>query len=120
MNSALLSEVQLQLPPSPSGVNLLEWFSHKTQAQLPGNTALVRLVVTSSDSSGYLCEVTTFNDGTVDSRVHRNSLLEFRPRKVENTETFNAVLLVPTGIGAEIGGHAGDATPVAQLLASVC
>jgi len=46
--------------------------------------------------------------------------MEFRPRKVENTETFNAVLLVPTGIGAEIGGHAGDATPVAQLLATVC
>lgn len=33
---------------------------------------------------------------------------------------FNAVLIVPTGIGAEIGGHAGDATPVARLLASVC
>ncbi len=25
-----------------------------------------------------------------------------------------------TGIGAEIGGHAGDATPVATLLATVC
>jgi hypothetical protein len=33
---------------------------------------------------------------------------------------FNVVLIVPTGIGAEIGGHAGDATPVARLLASVC
>lgn len=30
------------------------------------------------------------------------------------------VHLVPTGIGAEIGGHAGDATPTATLLASVC
>ena len=29
-------------------------------------------------------------------------------------------MLVPTGIGAEIGGHAGDATPAATLLASVC
>ena len=29
-------------------------------------------------------------------------------------------MLIPTGIGAAIGGHAGDATPTAQLLASVC
>ena len=30
------------------------------------------------------------------------------------------VLIIPTGIGAEIGGHAGDANPVAKLLASCC
>lgn len=29
------------------------------------------------------------------------------------------VMIVPTGIGAEIGGHAGDATPAARLLAAV-
>lgn len=28
--------------------------------------------------------------------------------------------IIPTGIGAEIGGHAGDATPAARLIASVC
>ena len=30
---------------------------------------------------------------------------------------YNAVLLVPTGIGASIGGYAGDALPCARLLA---
>ena len=39
---------------------------------------------------------------------------------LEDTTAFNAVLLVPTGIGAEVGGHAGDAGPVARLLAEVC
>ncbi len=29
-------------------------------------------------------------------------------------------MIVPTGTGAEIGGYAGDATPAANLLASVC
>ena len=120
MNSALLSEIELHLPPPPSGVNLLEWLSQKTQEKLPGNAAPVRLVVTSSNSTGYQCEVTTFEDAGDINRIPKNSILGFRPRKVENTDTFNAVLLVPTGIGAEIGGHAGDATPVAQLLASVC
>lgn len=33
---------------------------------------------------------------------------------------MNVVMIIPTGIGCEIGGHAGDATPVARLLASVC
>lgn len=32
---------------------------------------------------------------------------------------MNTVLIIPTGIGAEIGGHAGDANPVAKLLGSV-
>jgi hypothetical protein len=30
------------------------------------------------------------------------------------------VMIVPTGIGAEIGGHAGDATPAARMLAACC
>ncbi len=33
---------------------------------------------------------------------------------------MNVVLIIPTGIGCEIGGHAGDANPVARLLGSVC
>ena len=31
-----------------------------------------------------------------------------------------AIMIVPTGIGAEIGGHSGDATSVAHLLAACC
>lgn len=30
------------------------------------------------------------------------------------------VLIIPTGIGCEIGGHAGDANPVAKLIAGCC
>ena len=33
---------------------------------------------------------------------------------------MNIVLIVPTGLGCEIGGHAGDANPVAKLLGSCC
>ena len=33
---------------------------------------------------------------------------------------MNVVMIIPTGIGCEIGGHAGDATPAARLLGSVC
>jgi hypothetical protein len=33
---------------------------------------------------------------------------------------MNVVMIIPTGIGCKIGGHAGDATPAAKLLASCC
>jgi len=33
---------------------------------------------------------------------------------------MNVVLIIPTGIGCEIGGHAGDANPVAKLIAQCC
>jgi len=33
---------------------------------------------------------------------------------------MNVVLIIPTGIGCPIGGHAGDANPVAKLLGACC
>ena len=33
---------------------------------------------------------------------------------------YTAVLIIPTGVGAAIGGYAGDALPVARAIASVC
>jgi len=33
---------------------------------------------------------------------------------------MNVVLIIPTGIGCEIGGHAGDANPVVKLIGSCC
>ena len=33
---------------------------------------------------------------------------------------MNVILIIPTGLGLPIGGHAGDATPVARLLAATC
>jgi len=32
----------------------------------------------------------------------------------------NVVFIIPTGIGCKIGGHAGDATPAARLIAETC
>ena len=82
----------------------------------PGEMPL-RWAVTSSARNKWHCEAAVlsgWNGPTPDS------LFRFKSRPVENTSSFNCVLLVPTGIGAEIGGHAGDASPVAALLASAC
>ena len=47
-------------------------------------------------------------------------LCSFRPRVLEDASAFNAVMIVPTGVGAELGGHAGDASPAARLLGEAC
>lgn len=33
---------------------------------------------------------------------------------------MKGVFIIPTGLGCTIGGHAGDATPAAKLIASIC
>ena len=48
------------------------------------------------------------------------SVFDYRQRRLARTNAFNAVMLIPTGVDCAIGGHAGDATPAARLLASVC
>lgn len=50
----------------------------------------------------------------------KSDLFEFRKRETENNNEFNVVLVIPTGVGCELGGHEGDANPVARLMASAC
>ena len=115
--SVSLTERELQIPEVPGHHQLLRHLSqlldhHRNCGEFP-----IRAVITASDKGFYYCEVGTM---TGPDRRLDSSIFEFVRRQVENADGFNAVLLVPTGIGSEIGGHAGDATPVAALLASVC
>ena len=80
----------------------------------------IRIAVVDSAGDRYKCEVGVLNSKGMSGFEEAKLLFEFKKRKFENTKNFNVVFLVPTGIGCEIGGHAGDATPVAKLLASSC
>ena len=76
----------------------------------------VRFVVTQSARGKWECELGVISGET----PYPNApLFEFRKRGLDSQERFNVVMVVPTGIGAEIGGHAGDATPAAIALAQV-
>ena len=114
---ALLSERTLVIPdghlPSAPLAKLDEGLSR----QIADEAIPIRLAVTSSADGSYHCEVSLL---TGYEGPKPDSLFSFVRRPVENSGAFNCVLLVPTGIGAEIGGHAGDATPVAALLAAAC
>ena len=115
-----VSEIEFQLPSPPNGGSLLDWLAQKTVERLAPGEALVRLVVIESNRGVYKCEATTFQGGENSHPFPPDLVMAFRKRRSENTEHFNVAMLIPTGIGAAIGGHAGDATPAAQLLASAC
>jgi hypothetical protein len=78
---------------------------------------VVRFVITGQSQGEFQCELGVFESS---AEKDKPPLFAFRQRNECDHSTFNAVFLVPTGIGAEIGGHSGDSGPVARLLASVC
>ena len=79
--------------------------------QLHDGQTPIRFAVTESSRRSFRYEIGIL-EGT---RTSGPSIFDIHPRQDEDASAFNAVLVVPTGIGAEIGGHAGDATPVARL-----
>ena len=116
-----LSERELVLPADSLRVNPLAQLDAAVSGQLELADLPIRLAVTSTTDAACHCELAVLSGWREQGQEQEpDSLFRFVPRPVENTAAFNCVLLVPTGIGAEIGGHAGDASPVAALLAAAC
>ena len=78
----------------------------------------IRFAVTRSDAGTIQCEIGVIKN-SLNARYVPAPLFEYRQRKFEKTDKFNAVLIIPTGVGAEIGGHAGDATAVSRMMAEI-
>ena len=124
-----LHEKSITLPSSPNHRGLIQHFEAALRhGHAAGATPLypgagdipVRLAVTSFDDSAYACEIGYLTGADHSLAEGLQSIFAFKQRNGINAEEFNAVYIVPTGIGAEVGGHAGDASPAAQLLASCC
>ncbi len=116
----LIREKAIALPAPTHGSSLIDHVRVGLGFHLKTNEIPIRYAVTGSDDRLYNCEIGVIADAPASLQEQAADLFEIRRRKLETTDSFNAVLLVPTGIGAEIGGHAGDATAVARLLAESC
>lgn len=115
-----LQEQEIIVPLSCSNESLLMYFERVISAHLPDGYIPIRFAVTRTGKKDYKCELGVLAETNEFLEEPQVSIFKFLPRQWENTDQFDAVLLVPTGIGAEIGGHSGDACPVARLLASAC
>jgi hypothetical protein len=114
---AVLFERELIVPFDLQRANPLAHLEHVLTSYTEEGEVPIRLAITSSSEEGCHCEVSLLSGW---ESPELPSLFRFQHRALENHNQFTCVLLVPTGIGAEIGGHAGDATPVAALLAAAC
>jgi hypothetical protein len=112
-------ELELELPTVEGHRGLLEHLRGMVGDRLEEELLPIRLAITRTGDGGYACELGVVSGLSDEVRSRAPSIFEFRRRASENESSFTTVFVVPTGIGSTEGGHAGDATPAAQLLASV-
>ena len=115
-----LVEKEFSIPAAPGHRDLIAHIRKAMEFRLGDGAVPVRFAITRMDETHYQCEF-----GTLQGPAHHDtkpfqSIFHFVPRHMERTDAFIALFLVPTGIGAEIGGHSGDATPAARVLAQAC
>ena len=114
-----LEEKNIVVPFEVNGQSLISYFEKKIIKSLSEEEIPIRFVITNSNEGKYHCELGVLGGIKDIPDLKLPSIFNFNKRPRENTDKFTTVLLVPTGIGAEIGGHAGDASSVAKLLAFV-
>ncbi len=103
--------------------SIKECYNLYIRRKLPEQHRVIRFVITKTDKDGYHSELDVMIPDKKEEAAlfpKGGGIFDFRKRTHENTGGFNAVLLIPTGIGAEIGGHCGDGNAVARLIASAC
>ena len=110
-----LAERSLDLRVHGDSVSLFDEIKAGINAQLFAGEIPIRFAVTESSDGDWHCDV-----GVQEGGALPDSIFSFQRRPRKDAGAFNVVMLVPTGIGAAVGGHAGDASPAAALLASVC
>jgi uncharacterized protein DUF3326 len=118
LHSVEAFEVELGLSVS-DGEHVLRELGRTVSTRLGEDRLPIRLAVTRSKGSRYRCELGVLGGLTRSRRSQVASIFALRRRAYEDTAAFTTVFVVPTGIGAAVGGHAGDATPAVRLMAEV-
>ena len=113
-----LREQRMAIPLNPGDTDLIGRLEEAVCSRLGDGEIPVRMAVTAMDDSQFQCEIGCLVGPG--GNVSKRTIFAFKRRQAESSTSFNAVYLVPTGIGAEVGGHAGDASPAAQMFAMGC
>lgn len=73
---------------------------------------VVRFFIAESTKEEITCEYSFLTED--DKRL--KNIFDFNPRKYINDSSFTAVMVIPTGIGAEISGDSGDGRVAVRLI----
>jgi hypothetical protein len=111
-------EEQIRIPLPAQSDRFLSHIAAHFDENLPADAMPLRFAVTRTCKDHIDCEVGVLKGLAHDHPARSRSIMEFRRRTHECCERFTTVLVVPAGIDADIGGHAGDAGPVARLIAA--
>ncbi|MGD0715510.1 MAG: DUF3326 domain-containing protein [Gaiellaceae bacterium] len=118
MSDLCAYEAELDLP-RPKAPPHVDPIVESLGMQVPTGTVPIRMAVVRSSPHSLEVEVGVLEGLDKADRARLAAMLRLRRRAVERSETFTTVMLVPTGIGCAIGGHAGDASAAVRLLAAV-
>ena len=97
----------------------LQHLETTTNWNLDNNEALIRFVITKINNDYVYCEVGIVQEDYNSIPFANEPFFRIAKREYEDTSDFNIVLIIPTGIGCELGGHSGDGGAVARLFASI-
>src|SRR5262245_10186467 len=115
-----VSSQQLTVRQLFNGRSPLATLKDATDLAFGSDVTPLRVAVTGKSRAGHLCEIEAVEPKIYGSDDTEANVFDYRQRRLARTNAFNAVMLIPTGVDCAIGGHAGDATPAARLLANVC
>ena len=112
----LLYERDIEILSPQSDSPPLDFVRREVLAALGDDEIPIRIAVTSTERDRWHCDVGAISGYTGNKP---ESIFQSKAQH-RRTREFNVALVVPTGIGSEIGGHAGDAGASARLIASLC
>ncbi len=116
-----LLQREIELPQLVNDTSYLAFIARHIKTRLNDGEVPIRFAITKTKDKTHQCELGVLSKTEPhEAKTVNRSIFEFSPRKHENTDQFHAVLLVPTGIGSELGGHSGDAGALARFIATAC
>ena len=91
-----LVEKNILIPAAPGHRNLIAHIQKAVELRLGDGAVPVRFATTRMDETHYQCELGLLKGGDLYGAENLESIFRFVPRKVERTDSFNAVFLIPT------------------------
>jgi len=111
----ILYQRTIVIPQYTGKGSIINYLQYHINSELNQHETPIRFCITKTADGKYECELGILYES---SRFH--TIFNFLPRVNEQTDKFTTVLLIPTGIGAELGGHSGDGGALARFIASGC